>query len=754
MLNNKIISPYEYKQYQNILSFAAKKDREKTGKTEPRYARIKPDTAYPQNEKLGWFLLPRDIIQRINAGIKKAGKSVREYMEQFFPAQELPAIKKPTPKQEEPVALTDIPHKTAKRIVDNANSSRLTIGQYLAQYLPLIKGPKPEDSVTAKVGNTDVTTLIDAQQIFDKTTDYLQSAKKSIQFEMFGFGNVDVDGHIWPTAGAENIEGSKQQQKILDLLVEKKKQGVKVQVILDAHKWYIDGTGNEHRHFNNMNMIKYLMEKGIDVVPYPRASQHGGNIQHVKFLAVDGKKAIIGGMNWGNHSPANHDACVAIETQKGKKNSEVDNLIMELFDSDWAFAWERLGKTKMVNGPLTREEQKLFKGLNRLILEENIEYQELVGELYKDEKYKTRYIKDMHKAIERPNGVKITPALNLPDVKPLKNPKFKILTNLPREYQYIGSSGSEGIGDYIKNRLETAESLRAELFVLSHFEIAAQIIKRHREAKSGGRPFDAQIIVDPGILEQFPYCRKVFDALAIEGVPIRKYKVNETINQRMHSKWAVFDNREVLIGSANWSAVGLENNVDTGERDDYLLYNELIDEEINSFHREKINEREKLFGFSHVFAGQQGEGNLNYDSLKSRRRSIKTALKKVDIEKIDDKYPPVITIETKNYFKAGVAEQTQIQLTKANYRELQGLMSRYKIVKLLQQRKKTFARGNHEATVAFENEDLAKTFVRQFAKDWEYSKPVYELKVKPGKGLPMLLNAAAGRRKKVADADS
>ena len=74
-------------------------------------------------------------------------------------------------------------------------------------------------------------------------------------------------------------------------------------------------------------MIKFLKNNNIDVVPYPRAAQQGANLQHIKLLIVDSKKAILGGMNWGSHSAVNHDACIALEKLSDKENSEIDNII-------------------------------------------------------------------------------------------------------------------------------------------------------------------------------------------------------------------------------------------------------------------------------------------------------------------------------------------------------------------------------------------------------------------------------------------
>ena len=47
-----------------------------------------------------------------------------------------------------------------------------------------------------------------------------------------------------------------------------------------------------------------LRTAGIDVVDYPVRKEM---IDHVKLLVIDAQVAVVGGINWGVNSPANHD---------------------------------------------------------------------------------------------------------------------------------------------------------------------------------------------------------------------------------------------------------------------------------------------------------------------------------------------------------------------------------------------------------------------------------------------------------------
>lgn len=611
--------------------------------------------------------------------------------------------------------LPDVASETIKKLILAASMANCSLDQYLKMTVPILRtkevaGVKPENSVTAKVGNCLVTSLIDGGQIFSKVQDYIQKAEKSIQVEMFEFQNKDVDGHLWPTSGAEYLPGSAEQQSLLKLLIHKKQQSekeghpIKIQVILDAHKWYQDGLGNHKRHYNNLDMIKTLKENGIDVVPYPRAVQGGANLQHVKMLAVDGKKAILGGMNWGNHSTANHDACIAIETAPDKKNSEVDNIINEIFNKDWKFAWNRLENTKLIPGPLTEEDKENYSGPKRKILPENVDYNQKLATLFDNPHDKHRFSNN---------------DLEILEVNPLNNPKIKVLVNSSREYSLIGEEGKESVGNLIKEKLETATSMKAELFVLSHKEIVQKIIERHKESQTpGGRPFKAEILLHPGILNDFPYCRMAESLLKEAGVPIRCYNVNDEISQRLHAKWAIFDNKDVVIGSANWSAAGLENNIEKGKRKDYPLTNDLINEEVSDysedvkFLEERLIEAEpnnNSFGF---------DGELNLETLKANNTALNAKLN--SLKKGKSELPSKVPLNN---------GETVPKSTYLKY--LKDLSGYYETITELTSKKNEYRRGNHECAVAFESTEIANTFLRQFDKDWEYSSP--EDEKKPGK---------------------
>ena len=550
----------------------------------------------------------------------------------------------------------------------------------------------PVDSKSAIVGSTRVTTLIDGGQIFDKTLEYLRSAEKSIQVEMFEFQNLTVDGDKWVQNGAEKVPGAKEQQQILWMLIKKKQANpnMKIQVILDAHKWYIDGRGNKIRHYGNQDMIKFLKQKGIDVVPYPRSSQGGSALQHVKLLAVDGKKAIVGGMNWGTHSAANHDACVAIETLPNKKNSEVDNLIEQNFNTDWKFSWQRLGETDLAAGPLSEDEQQFYRGKNKKINQENVDYVNLLKDFYDTPEAKNRYN----------DG-----ELNLIATNPVDAPKIRVLGTKPKELEKVGKEGTESTREYLMDKVRTCSKMRAELFVLTDKELIQTVIKRVKNGE-----LDAQFIITSDILEEFPYCRKPYNELIKNNIPVRLYNSDDSINQRLHSKWAVFDDNEVMIGSTNWSAMGLNQKIRLGKRADYELNSAKIDEQIKEYLK-IVKKFEKDFAMpSLTWDGS----NAAYEKLKERCTIFNKALRELNKEG-----STTINLDGKEftYKDDGSDDKSNIQT----------MLGYYDMIKEEHNSKERFKRGNNEITVAFESPSLAKNvFVKQFIRDWNYSESEYD----------------------------
>lgn len=92
----------------------------------------------------------------------------------------------------------------------------------------------------------------------------------------------------------------------------------------------------------------------------------------------------------------------------------------------------------------------------------------------------------------------------------------------------------------------------------------------------------------------------------------------------MHGKWAVFDDRELLIGSANWSAMAMNQNLKKGQREDYEKYTEQINREIVGYMK-KVEKVEESIGLPPLIRKR-----LDYKEVLVRRGKIKKAVNEIN----------------------------------------------------------------------------------------------------------------------------
>jgi len=123
--------------------------------------------------------------------------------------------------------------------------------------------------------------LIGGQEIRGHVLKRLREAQAFIGVEVYTFGD----------------------RELADVLADRRKAGVDVQVVTDR--------GSEV----NRAMKRYLSGQGVPVWFSPTQRDA---INHVKILVVDGRLAMAGGANWGEHSPQNFDAMVEVEGPPAK----------------------------------------------------------------------------------------------------------------------------------------------------------------------------------------------------------------------------------------------------------------------------------------------------------------------------------------------------------------------------------------------------------------------------------------------------
>jgi cardiolipin synthase len=136
--------------------------------------------------------------------------------------------------------------------------------------LPPPPAPLLEPAPPVRVGVDQVTLLRSGPATFARLRSLIDGARLSIRVEVYEFG----------------------QRPLALALVTARRRGVAVTVIDDPSE------------VSSVATVAMLRSQGIDVLDYPIRSQM---IDHVKLLIVDARVAVIGGINWGVRSPANHD---------------------------------------------------------------------------------------------------------------------------------------------------------------------------------------------------------------------------------------------------------------------------------------------------------------------------------------------------------------------------------------------------------------------------------------------------------------
>ena len=130
---------------------------------------------------------------------------------------------------------------------------------------PLL-GPAPP----VLVGADEVALLRSGPATFARLESLIDAARVSVHVEIYEFG----------------------RRGLADALIAAKRRGVSVTVIDDPSE------------LSSVATAALLRAAGIDVVDYPVRKMM---IDHVKLLVVDAAVAVVGGINWGVSSPANHD---------------------------------------------------------------------------------------------------------------------------------------------------------------------------------------------------------------------------------------------------------------------------------------------------------------------------------------------------------------------------------------------------------------------------------------------------------------
>ena len=112
------------------------------------------------------------------------------------------------------------------------------------------------------------------------------------------------------------------------------------------------------------------------------------------------------------------------------------------------------------------------------------------------------------------------------------------------------------------------KSIHCELFVLSRRPTIEKLIAAHE------RGVDVKVLLNPLKIKDNPINEKAAQRLKEAGVPVKWFVPDEESKSKLHAKMAVFDDDQVILGSANWSYAGLNVNREANV--------EIMDKEVNS----------------------------------------------------------------------------------------------------------------------------------------------------------------------------
>jgi phosphatidylserine/phosphatidylglycerophosphate/cardiolipin synthase-like enzyme len=172
----------------------------------------------------------------------------------------------------------------SNRVIRKASSALLTV---LCILLSTLHTP-----FSYSLPAEDVQLVTDAQY-FQVAKKIIQEAKHSVQVMMFEMGYYDQHPNT-----PSNL--------LIKDLVDAKKRGVKVEVILEVREGE-DRTTKRNRHTG-----KVLSEGGVEVIYDPLFKT-----THAKFMVVDGRLTLLGSTNWTYYAlTSNNEASVLVRSKE------------------------------------------------------------------------------------------------------------------------------------------------------------------------------------------------------------------------------------------------------------------------------------------------------------------------------------------------------------------------------------------------------------------------------------------------------
>lgn len=346
----------------------------------------------------------------------------------------------------------------------------------------------------ASVESNAVRVLIDREMVFPAVLELIASARHEILFSMYLLGGAEA------TADAPAGIG----RQLVDALLERQRAGVRVRVLNTRFIPIADprtSVGPDDDWFHPV--FDYAVAQGLPIV---RPAPKRGAIDHTKYLIVDGREAIFGGMNLADAVASNHDVMVHVA---GPAVTDLQRLFQRQWDAAVAAAKDKAPRDALA-GPAV----------------EFIDPAELAAAA------------GARRSAGWQGGCTATIRATTPDSQEI----------LPLVQETLASA-------------EPGDSLRISLLLFSERVLLDAVIAAHR------RGVAVRVILDPneafyGVDCQGSLNARTIAELADAGVPVRHYAVKP--GQEMHMKVFVLERvsgeRIFGVGSANWTGSDMRHN--------------------------------------------------------------------------------------------------------------------------------------------------------------------------------------------------
>ncbi|NLI93662.1 MAG: phosphatidylserine/phosphatidylglycerophosphate/cardiolipin synthase family protein [Peptococcaceae bacterium] len=201
--------------------------------------------------------------------------------------------------------------------------------------LPLFKDKKPE--VISNLSASSI--MMDSNEIRSQTIQIINNAKKSIFIELSAIDD----------------------QEIINLLISKSRNGIKVHILLD--QWQRE----------NSETVKYLKNQNVSVQYYPAQK---GQYQRIRYLVADYQVAVFYGNDWTAKGFATHTMAI-------KLTGDAAWTIAKSFDKDWSYTTTlSLGLPETMNLPQDNIIFTLSSGVKPQLLKQiNAASKEIIAEV-------------------------------------------------------------------------------------------------------------------------------------------------------------------------------------------------------------------------------------------------------------------------------------------------------------------------------------------------------------------------------------